>query len=458
MNQSIVIVNIAAGDPEMLNKKTIHAIRESSQLILRTSRSPLVSWLEQEKISYSSLDDLYNKVEDFDQLSSSIADYLWSAANLSPVVYAVPDLITDSTVSLLFRSRPANGQLTVVPGVGLSDIYKSVSRSYLTDSDLQIVSAMDFIYGSYNPNLSILITELDNPILAGEVKLHLSPYLDDENNVVYLHDQEPPVSIMLYELDRLAHIDHLSAVLIPGSKYIYRNHYVMQDLLSIMEKLRAPDGCPWDKAQTHHSLRPYIIEEAWECVAAIDQNDPEHLADELGDLLFQIVFHSSIGSDFDEFTMSDVVNSICRKMIYRHPHVFADNASSSFSAPSVAEWDRLKRSETGGKSLQESLDDVSPAQPALKYAAKILKKRSLLTSSVRSTEEILSDIRRLNTDCDNHPLFSDENVMGRVLLLYAELCFSLNLDGELLLHNAVTKLKEKIQSSENLENDSALYD
>ena len=448
MSQSIIIVNIASGDPDILNMKTVRAIREGGRLILRTSRTPLVPWLEQEKIAYSSLDDLYNQVEDFDQLASSIADYLWSEAKLSPVVYAVADLMTDSTVSLLFHSRPAAGQITVIPGVGLSDLYHSSARSVLSDSDLRTVSATDFISGSYEPNTSVLITELDNPILAGEVKLRLSSCLDDESKIVYLHHQDIPDMMMLYELDRLPQIDHLSAVLIPGSGYLERNHFVLQDLIRIMDKLRAPDGCPWDKVQTHLSLRPYMIEEAWECVAAIDQDDPDHLADELGDLLFQIVFNSSIGSDFDEFTIADVINSICRKMIHRHPHVFGDNASSS-DAPSVAEWEKLKRSETGSKSVLESLDDVSPALPALKYAAKILKKSSLLTSSGRSTEEILADIRRLNNGFDNDNSFSDETFMGHALLLYAELCFSLNLDGELLLHNAVTKLKKSMQSSEN---------
>ena len=459
MSPSIVIVNIASGDPEMLNAKTVHAIREGGRLILRTSRTPLVSWLEQEKIAYSSLDDLYDKVEDFDQLSSSIADDLWSAADCSPVVYAVADWMTDSTVSLLFRSRPADGLLTVIPGVGLSDLYQSAARSVLSESDLRTVSATAFLAGPYEPNTSVLITELDNPILAGEVKLRLSSCLDDESKVVYLHDQDSPDMIMLYELDRLPRIDHLSAVLIPGSGYLSRNRFVLQDLLRIMDRLRAPDGCPWDKVQTHLSLRPYMIEEAWECVAAIDQNDPDHLADELGDLLFQIVFHSSIGSDFDEFTMADVISSICRKMIHRHPHVFGDHVISSDAAPSVAEWEKLKRSETGSKSVQESLDDVSPALPALKYAAKILKKRSLLASSGRrTTEEILADIRRLNSSLDKPASLSDETFMGNALLLYAELCFSLNLDGELLLHNAVTELKKNIQVSEKHDGDLSSSD
>ena len=147
--------------------------------------------------------------------------------------------------------------------------------------------------------------------------------------------------------------------------------------------------------------------------------------------------------------MTDVISSICRKMIRRHPHVFGDHASSSDAAPSGAEWEKLKRSETGSKSVPDSLDDVSPGLPALKYAAKILKKSALLTSTGRSTGEILTDIRRLNNSLDKPSSLSDKTFMGNALLLYAELCFSLNLDGELLLHNSVTKYKKSLQSTEN---------
>ena len=175
--------------------------------------------------------------------------------------------------------------------------------------------------------------------------------------------------------------------------------------------------------------------------------EPLHLANELGDLLFQIVFHSSIGKSFDEFTMNDVINSICRKMIHRHPHVFGDLSSGSSAVPSVSEWESLKRSETGSKSVLESLDDISPALPSLKYAAKLIRKISLFPALRRDTAEIISEIR----DSIDHPgafgSETDEGRMGRFLFLCAELCDSLNLDGELILHRSVTDLKKRIQAA-----------
>ena len=445
MTCSVTVVNIAAGDPDLLNGATISALRGNGRLVLRTARSPLAVWLEREKISFDSMDDLYESQEDFDLLSSSIAERLWSFASSRPVVYAVPDLMTDDSVRALYSLKPENGVITVVPGLGLSDLFQSAVRPLLPAADLRTVSATAFLSSDYDPNVSLLITELDNAILAGEVKLHLASLLEDESVVYSLHAGDIPLPLPLFELDRQPVIDHLSAVLIPASGYLERGSFVLGDLLRIMDRLRAPDGCPWDGVQTHQSLRPYMVEEAWECVAAIDQQDDLHLADELGDLLFQIVFHSSIGKAFDEFTINDVIRSICRKMIHRHPHVF--EAGGVSAAPSAAEWEKLKRSETGSRSVLDSLDDVSSSFPSLKYAAKMLKKLSLIPACRRDTSGILADLNRLTDSLTAETAEIGEDFMGRLLFLCAELCFSLGLDGELLLHNAVVRAKNRLQAA-----------
>ena len=448
MHPLITLVNIATGDPDLLNAKTVNVLK-NGPVVLRTSRSPIAFWLKKENISFSSLDDLYDAAEDFDHLSSAIAEHLWTQARLSPLVYAVPDLTVDSSVQELYRLRPDDGNILVVPGVGLSDVFQSSVRPLLGSSDLRTLSASDFLLGDYDPNTSVLITELDNPILAGDVKILLSDALEDEYRVFFLYDAASPAEIPLYELDRQPDIDHLSAVFVPGSDFMARNSFVLDDLLRIMDRLRDPDGCPWDRAQTHQSLRPYLAEEAWECIAAIDQEDPLHLADELGDLLFQIVFHSSIGKSFDEFTINDVVNSICRKMIHRHPHVFSDSSSGSAAVPSVSEWEKLKRSETGSKSVLESLDDISTAIPSLKYAAKLIRKISLIPALRRDTAEIIAEIRNLIDHLEGFASVPDESKLGRLLFLFAELCDSLNLDGELILHKTVSDLKKRLQTAGN---------
>lgn len=145
-------------------------------------------------------------------------------------------------------------------------------------------------------------------------------------------------------------------------------------LLSLMARLRAEGGCPWDREQTRTSLRPYVIEEAYEVVQAIDEGSPDHLVEELGDLLFQVVFHSQLGAEAGEFTMQDVLDRVCDKMTRRHPHVFGDGAVAD-SREALAQWERIKQEE-GGRDGGSVLDGVPAALPALLKAQRLQAKAS----------------------------------------------------------------------------------
>lgn len=142
-------------------------------------------------------------------------------------------------------------------------------------------------------------------------------------------------------------------------------------LLSLMARLRAEDGCPWDREQTRASLRPYVIEEAYEVVQAIDEGSRDHLVEELGDLLFQVVFHTQLGAESGEFTMEDVVDRVCEKMTRRHPHVFGDGVVAD-SREALAQWERIKRGEAG--SSGSVLDGVPVSLPALLRAQRLQTK------------------------------------------------------------------------------------
>jgi len=449
MKQRIILVNISAGNPDFLSIQTIKTISESKMLVLRTSQSAIVPWLNQKKISFLSLDDLYEQAEDFDRLSDSIAERLWSLACHSPVVYAVSDIITDTSVRALFRTKPAQGTINTVPGTGLSDFYRTSVIHLLPDSDLRTVSSLDFLSGTFDPNDSILITELDNPILAGEIKIHLSTILEDEYKVFYLHDQDKPIQLSLFEMDRLPSYDHLSAILIPRTDFLKRNRFVLNDLTTLMDRLRSPDGCPWDRMQTHQSLRPYLVEEAWECIAAIDEEDPDHLCEELGDLLFQVVFHASIGKSFDEFTIEDIITSICTKMIRRHPHVFG---GLHFTDPDAVrmEWEKIKRQETGSSTIISSLDDVSSSLPSLKYASKVLKKLNQAESFRRKPDSVATEIQKTLLHFCQGPDSPDEQECGRFLLLCTEYCSLLGIDSEIALRRFVDHFRKRLKSAEKL--------
>lgn len=149
--------------------------------------------------------------------------------------------------------------------------------------------------------------------------------------------------------------------------------YNVEDLRQIVALLRAPGGCPWDGAQTHESLRRNFIEEAYEVAEAIDQQSTEHLQEELGDVLLQVVFHTSIEEEEGRFNLDDVANGVCQKLIFRHPHVFGDVTVSS-TGEILANWEELKKKEKGQATQADAVDAVARSLPALWRAEKVQKK------------------------------------------------------------------------------------
>ena len=150
-------------------------------------------------------------------------------------------------------------------------------------------------------------------------------------------------------------------------------HYGIDDLVDIMARLRAPGGCPWDRAQTHASIRRNMLEEAYEAAEAIDQEDPGHLREELGDVLLQVVFHARLSEEAGQFNFDDVVDGICRKLIYRHPHVFGGESAPD-PAAALNVWDAQKRVEKGQATAGDALDAVARSLPALMRAEKLQSK------------------------------------------------------------------------------------
>ena len=449
MHPSITIVPIGPNSPSLLTLASADLLRTSPRLILRTDHHPVAAWLRAQNLPFTSLDDLYESTEDFDSLYHQMAARLLELCDAGPLVYAVPDPLTDRSVDELFSLCPdASTAIRVLPGVSAADEYLAAARSALRDSGVRVTAASALSSFAYDPSLPLLITELDSSQLAGDVKILLSDLLDDESPVYFLQgrDQGAPTCarLYLYELDRRPSYDHRSAVFLPGAPRADRSRYTLRDLEEIMELLRAPDGCPWDSIQTHDSLKPYLVEEAWEAVSAIDDGDMDHLADELGDVLLQIVFHASIARAFDEFTLTDVTTHISRKMIQRHPHVFGDNRLETATQVSDL-WETIKRRETGSKTVADSLEDVSPGLPSLKYAIKVQKKAMQLPGFRRDPSLIRDEIRDLSARLLTDDAL-DTDTLGSLLLRCTELTHRCGQDAEILLHEAVDRYKSAFRA------------
>lgn len=182
--------------------------------------------------------------------------------------------------------------------------------------------------------------------------------------------------------------------------FVRKPQYGYEDLLEIIRLLRSEDGCPWDKAQTHQSIRRGLLEEAYEAAEAIDNDDPVLLKEELGDVLMQVVFHADIESDAGRFTIDDVCDGVVKKLLFRHPHVFGSGCEDSPESVLVS-WDKLKRQEKGQKTVADSMDSVARSLPGLWRAEKLQSKAASagfewpdVQGALDKLEEEVAELRR----------------------------------------------------------------
>jgi len=225
-------------------------------------------------------------------------------------------------------------------------------------------------------------------------------------------------------------------------------HYSLEDLLEIMAKLRGKDGCPWDKKQTHETLKTYLLEETYEVIDAIDRKDTQDLVEELGDLLLQIVFHSQIGKERDKFDIIDVISGVCEKMIRRHPHIFGD-VKVDGEKEVLVNWESIKRREKCEKSQTESMMDVPEAMPALMRAFKIQEKAARVgfdwDDIDGAMDKLIEELKELKEvyKGNNGDRIRDE--MGDVIFAAVNVARFLHIDPELALRDATIKFIKRFE-------------
>jgi len=218
-------------------------------------------------------------------------------------------------------------------------------------------------------------------------------------------------------------------------------------LVDIMKKLRSNNGCPWDKEQTHKSLKPYLIEESYEVIEAIDNKDTESLKEELGDLLLQPIFHAQIAEENGDFTISDVIESINKKLIRRHPHVF-DDATINTSEEQKIHWEKLKKNE-GKKSV---LDGVPKTMPALVRAHRFQQKAATVgfdwDKSTQVWEKIQEELKELKAEIDTNNKKNIFEEYGDLLFALVNLSRFLKVDPEDALRQATNKFSRRFKKVE----------
>lgn len=221
-------------------------------------------------------------------------------------------------------------------------------------------------------------------------------------------------------------------------------------LIAIMDRLRDPGGCPWDQKQTMESLQPYLIEEAYECLDAMERGDRDEQCDELGDLLLQIVFQSRIASEDGSFTLSDVIQAISDKMIRRHPHVFRDGSAED-AEDVLTQWEEIKRREKGDQP-RSIVAGIPVSAPALQRAARLGEKVSRVgldwDSAAAVREKVNEELGELEEAAQRGDAAQIEEELGDLLFTVAQLARHLKVEPEGALRKATRKFTQRIEHIE----------
>ena len=232
-----------------------------------------------------------------------------------------------------------------------------------------------------------------------------------------------------------------------------KKSYNIDDLLSIMRLLRGEGGCPWDREQTHESIRGNVIEEAYEVAEAIDHNSKEELCEELGDLLLQVVFHAQMEAEKNGFDFNDVCDGICKKLILRHPHIFA-GVKADNSEQVLNNWDAIKKEEKNQQTYTDTLNAVPSAFPALMRAAKVQKRAAKAgfdwDDVTGALSKVYEEADELSAEISKKDVEAAERELGDLLFAAVNVSRFLKVDAELSLQRATEKFISRFERVENM--------
>lgn len=428
MVKKIEILGLGAGDLEQLPVGIYKKLLQADHIYLRTKEHPVVNELEKEGITYSSFDSIYEKHDQFGAVYLEIADTLIEKAQTESIIYAVPGhpLVAEQTVQLLLEKGPKEG-IEIVIGGGQSFIDALFTSLKIDPVDgFQLLDGTSLRASQLNISQHMMVSQVYDQFVASEVKLTLMEKLPDDYEVWIVtaagSKDEVIEKVALYELDRNVSINNLTSVYVPpvkDEKIMWKNFSKLREIIA---ELRGPNGCPWDKEQTHESLKKYLIEETYEVIDAISSGDIDHLIEELGDVLLQVMLHAQIGEDDGYFSIDDIIEGLSAKMIRRHPHVFG-NATAENAEQVVLNWQEIKKQEKGETQAESLLEGVSKSLPNLLRAYELQKKAAKVGFDWQEVTPALEKVRE-ELDEFVEELDGTEGSMTRAKKEFGDLLFA----------------------------------
>lgn len=447
MIKKVEVIGLGAGDLDQLPLGVYRRLINTRQTVfVRTMDHPVIKDLEKEGVIFHSFDHIYEASEQFEDVYDAIVKEIITS-NAEEVTYAVPGhpMLAEKTVQLLLAAPECD--VTIAGGQSyLDDLFTSLKIDPI--DGFQFLDATDFARENIMYGQHLIFSQVYDAFIASEVKLVLLEDLPETYEVVIVEaagtSQEKLRKVTLEDLDRVMEMNNLTSVYVPPVPDDLLQHR-FQQLRHVIQTLRGPGGCPWDQKQTHESLRPYLVEEAYELLDAIDVEDDEHIVEELGDVLLQVMLHSQIGEDDGYFSIDDVIKRLTYKMIHRHPHVFGggDPAKS---------WETLKREENGAPTADYLLDDSLLAAPALQSAYQLQKRVARVGFSWENVEDVwakLAEERNEFIEAVKTGTKADqEEEFGDMLFVMANLASQYGVQPELALYQANQKFKRRFTEVE----------
>jgi tetrapyrrole methylase family protein / MazG family protein len=448
----ITVVGLGPGDESHVTVHTLAAIDRIPRRFLRTSRHPSAHLVADAR----SFDDVYESADRFDDVYTTIADALVAAANEhGEVLYAVPGspLVLERSVRHLLARTDV--ECDVLPAMSFLDVAYVRLRIDPVEAGVRLVDGHEFATAAAGSVGPLLVAHTHANWVLSDIKLAVEGARGDEPVVILQRlgtADERIVETTWAELDRTVDADHLTCLYIPelgaavGSELV-RFHELTRTLR---------DRCPWDREQTHESLVRYLLEETYEVVDALQALDPDDpatddaLVEELGDLLYQIEFHSVIAEQEGRFSMADVARTVHDKLVRRHPHVFghvvADDAGTV-----VRNWDEIKRAEKGRTSV---FDGVATSQPSLSYAFTVQRKAAKVGFDWPSVDGALAKIPEEAAEVVTAAASGDRagvvDEVGDLLFAVVNVARHLDVEPEAALRAATQKFRRRFEGVERL--------
>lgn len=442
----VVGLGVREGDLTEAGKTAIVEGAKKGVVLCRTAHTRSYENLRALGVAHTCLDSVYEKSRNFSTLNANLAKQVLSLGE--DVVYCVDGAAAEDNSVKILRKK-TRGKLQIIGSV--SKVSALIERAGLDGCAHTALSAYELLGGEKRGlSLPLIVYDIDDKGFAGDVKLRLADWFGDETPVLFFTGDKQ-TKIPLYEMDRQSAYDYTTAIVIEEQALLEKKRFSVYDLQEIIERLRRPDGCPWDRVQTPESIKMNAIEEAYELVDAIDLDDDDKILEETGDLLMQVIFHAVMKEERGAFTLADITSAVCDKLIFRHTHVFGkDKASDASGALNV--WEQNKMKEKGQETFAQAVNDVPKAFPAALRAQKVGKRAAKAGLDFADVQEATEQLQRELAEFFEVLSCKDaqqiEKEMGDVLFAAVSVARKSGVDAEKALKECVDRFAARFTLAE----------